>query len=178
MTNWKAFMAVAIGLAALPGYAQNLGVGIKVGAYLPSSGKTRDAFGDTWVSYGIRPVSVRTRSGLVVDTDVDVIGRNRSGNRVLIIAPTFGVTQYFGEEGQSSLPYAALRVGPAYFDYAITQPGGRISERRVGWNGNVEAGLILSRSIQLHARYDLMSRMDGFTFDGFSVGLTWQVARF
>lgn len=178
-------MVGAAGLAfvSLPGpgraqdYFKSLGVG--AGVFFPSDRSARDAFGDTWFSWGIRPASFDSQEGFKFAADVNVLSRRAHGNRLLILSGTLGMGRLFGQGASNAQPYAIVRAGPAYFDYAVTQPGGtRVSAQRIGLNGNVELGVIFGSRLRLSARYDLFSNFDGLKFDGVSVSLVYQVYRF
>ncbi len=93
--------------------------------------------------------------------------------------PTIGVSQTFGDPAKSSaVPFVALRTGPAYANYSITTNGFRVSGSKLGWNGNVEVGMIFSQSFILSARYDVMSQFNGFNFNGWTLSARFQIARF
>jgi hypothetical protein len=165
------------GASVAQDYFKSLGVG--AGVFFPVDRSARDAFGDTWFSWGIRPVSFDSREGFKVAADVNVLARRAHGNRLTILSATLGVGRTFGEGDSNAQPYAIVRAGPAYFDYAVTQPGGaRVSAQRIGVNGNVELGVILGDRLRLSARYDLFSNFDGLKFDGVSLSLVYQVYRF
>lgn len=175
-------LPVLAGLAVAPAlaHAQEGGfpVGVEVGVFYPTDRATRDAFGDTWYSFGIKPLSVSRARGRSLDTDFDVTGRSANGNRLTIVRLTVGYKQALGDPRGSSVPYAAVRVGPSYVDYAITRNNVRTSERRLGAAGNIELGVVFNDRLRLSTRYDLMQEFDGFNFNGLSFNVAYQVFRF
>jgi len=160
-------------------FAQDsLAIGGNVGLYVPTSSETRDAFGASWFSWGFGPVPLGASNGKRFSSDVGFLSRRSNGNRLLIIRPTFGFSQTFGDASRSSVPYAAIRVGPAYADYAISKGNSRTSDRKVGFCANAELGFIFNQVFTLSGRYDVMSEFSGFNFNGWTLEARFQIARF
>lgn len=154
-------------------------IGPKLGLYSPTSGKTRAAFGDTWLSFGFGPVQTsQANRDRFLDSDVQFLSRNKNGNRLLIISATYGPVMRLTQSNDNrAVPYVALRGGLAYMDYGIGQGAARLSKRRVGINVNAELGVNLGQSARAAVRYNAMSRFDGYNFDGFGVEISIRLAR-
>lgn len=181
MARMRIGAGVLLALAGTMAMAQDgdsFGWGAEIGAFLPTDSTIRDLLGGTWLSYGIKPVSIKVREGVRLDTDLAVTTRQKNGNKAALVRGTVGFLQQFGDSESSTVPYVAARIGPTYFDYSITQGSVYKSSKRIGWGGNLEIGVLLSKRLRVSARYDILSEVDGFNFNGFSFGLTYQVARF
>ena len=150
------------------------GWGITAGVFLPTDQTLRDAFGSTWASFGIQPLSFGGKPrDWRISGGVNVLTAGRNGNRVLAIPATLGVTKEF-RGGGDSVPFVAIAGGPAYYDYAI----GGVSAKRVGWNANVRTGVTFSSRLQLQARYDFYTPTDGLRFDGLTLSVAYKALRF
>lgn len=163
---------------ALPAAAQRNGTpfGISLGAYFPTDQFIRDSFGSTWFSIGIQPL--KFDQGRLISTDLAITTRTGSGNKVALVRPTIGFSKAFGDAEASSRPYAAIRVGPMYADYSITRGAQRFSHKRIGLTGNAEIGMLFRSQLSVSARYDVMSRFDGFNFNGFSLNVSYKIGSF
>lgn len=176
---------VSIGLIALAAtcaaFAQDgedhsvkRGWGLTAGVFVPSDSTVRSTFGNTWVSFGIQPLTFGGKPrDWKISGDVNILTASRNGNRVLAIPATLGVTKVF-DGGGDSVPFVSVAGGPAYYDYSILG----VATKRVGWNANVRAGVTFSKRVQLQARYDLYSATDGLRFDGLTLSLAYQALRF
>jgi hypothetical protein len=153
------------------------GLGIRVGAYFPSSGEVRQALGSTWTGIGISPTR-RDQSGpWKLDFAFDYLNRSKSGNRLAILGLGIGARRVF-EESNGIRPFIGVNAGPAYFDYRIARGGVPLSAKRWGIVANVEAGIIAWENFLFRVRYTGFSKQDGFDFSGLSLTLTYQVVRF
>lgn len=173
-----------VALAAVGAGAQGVdsqrGWGLSAGVFLPSDREVRDIFGDTWVSFGVQPITYGTPRRWRVTAGLAVLAAERNGNRLLAIPATVGATMEF-DQGGGQVPFVAFAAGPTYYDYSIVREGAspeRFATRRIGWNGNVRAGVTFHQRLQLQARYDLYSEADGFRFDGLTFSASYLVARF
>lgn len=159
--------------------AGGLRIGPKASVFYPADKKTRNALGSTWFGIGLGPVGTTgPREKSKLDSDLRIMSRDSRGNRFFMISPSVGPMISLGDPNQRGfVPYAAVRVGPAYFDYAIGSGNARIKKKRLGFNLNAELGATLSDSGRLSVRYDTMSRFDGFKFDGLSLELMFSLGR-
>lgn len=182
----KKFSPVMIALLAFASssFAQDrpsLGLGVGGGVYLPTNAKTKRLLGNTWLSFAVTPTRLASKNGFSVDSDLNFVGRDKNGNRLFMAFYTVGVSTPLGGSNpgvkQAFKPYAALRVGPAYLDYKITDGGVTRKKNRLGWNGNVELGADLSDNVRVSFRYDTISKFDGFNFDGFSAHVIFKLGR-
>lgn len=144
--------------------SRRISVALSVGAFFPTSSRTKDIFDDSWTRISLssfqrkRPerwVFGAEFSGLQFDgpTDLD------------LYALTFGYTKGLGKETSSTRPYLTGRIGPYW---------GRIrdaadSESKIGLNANAELGLLFNETFYIEARYDIFSKLAGVTLDGLSI---------
>lgn len=150
------------------------GWGLTAGVFVPADSTVRDTFGNTWLSFGIRPLNFGGKSrDWKITGDLNILTASRNGNRVLAIPATLGVTKVF-DGGGDSVPFVSVAAGPAYYDYSILGT----ATKRVGWNANVRGGVTFSKRLQLQARYDFYSPTDGLRFDGLTLSLAYQAFRF
>lgn len=156
-----------------------IAIGGNVGVFVPTNKATRDALGNSWISWGIGPVPIVSRDGRRISSDLGFVAHSNNGNRLFMIKPTIGVSQTFGDATKAgAVPFIAVRTGPAYANYSITTNGVKVSGSKIGWNGNAEVGIIFNQNFILSARYDVMSQFSGFNFNGWTLSARFQIARF
>ncbi len=135
--------------------------------------------GSAWFSFGASRVKIDQYQKNKLGYDWNAFSKDKSGNRVFMIAGTIGYTMPFGEPGDRTRPYFAVRGGLSYVDYALnTAPLTRVGGKRIGFNGNAEVGINIGDRFNVSARYDLFPEYDGLRFSGISLALKWGIARF
>ncbi|MCX7800707.1 MAG: hypothetical protein N2109_10235 [Fimbriimonadales bacterium] len=163
---------LALGLASLaPADSRLPDLSITLGVYLPSGGEVRDALGGEWLNVGISPTPRRLSDRWTLVGDVELISGRGNGNTVLLAPVTLGFGREFRGSGRGPVPFAAVRAGLAYMDYAVDTTGGRVSGKRIEPTANAEVGLQLSDAARLSLRYDAFPTVDGLRFDGLSLSL-------
>lgn len=174
------FSALAVGALAGAALAQNPpGFGPKFGVYFPTSTAAKDAFGDTWVSFGIGAVGregFRERTSIVYD--FNILSRNANGNRLFALSPSVGYRFAFAGEDDSAIPYVAVRAGLSYFDYAIGSGVERQAATQLGFNGNTEFGIQFEDRLTVFVRYDVFTNAGMFNFNGFTLAANYAIVRF
>lgn len=151
--------------------------GVSYGAYFPKSGEIRDLFGDSMPRYGISPVSKRFDKQWDVNTDINILTASGDDAHLLLIPFTVGASMAFGGTGLRT--YVAANAGPAYYDYklqrdvASTDVIQTFRKKKIGWNTNFEAGILINKRFSVVARYDLFSKSEGFDFSGFSINANY-----
>lgn len=154
-------------------------LGPSVGVFFPTDSALRDAMGGSWFSFGASKVKIDPYQKRNVGFDWNAYSKDKSGSRVFMVAGTIGMTMPFGQPGDMTRPYAAVRGGLSYVDYAVnTAPLTRVGAKRIGFNANVELGVNVGHNLNISGRYDLFPSYDGLNFSGWSVALKWGVARF
>lgn len=154
------------------------------GVFFPSSSEIRDRFGDTLVRVGVRPFEAKIRENWTFTTDVTVLSARGGFSRLFALPVTAGFTRAFARKEEDIVPVVTVATGPAYYDYSILRADpvlpvlNRVSTRRLGWNAHVETAFIVNQRLAVALRYDWYSKTDDFDFSGFSVGLSYAVARF
>lgn len=162
--------------------------GVDVGVFHPTSSEIRDAFDENMFRIGFRPFEGRISDKWKFIVDVTVISANQHGNKLFALPISGGFTRSFGDAEGNTVPFVQVGVGPAYYDYSITRPGGeitkagvsgdkRFSTKRVGANANVELGVVLNKRFAIVGRYDYFTKADDFDFSGASLTLSYAVAK-
>ena len=182
----RPLLALATLALAAPACAQfggaedRFNLGARIGVYLPTDSAIRDAFGNSIVTYGIGSVGGRRPTPGKITPEVDFISASRNGNRLFIGSLTFGYEYHFSKQlEQTTIPYARVFGGAAYFDYGInTSANTRVSARKVGLNYGAEVGLLFVNRVRLAARYNAFTEQDGFNFNGVVLTATANLFRF
>lgn len=178
-----AFRLFAVGLVALTVssvFAQDRDIvfGARAGVTLPTDADTRRIFGDQWFSFGLTPFRNEAKGGIRQSASFNITTRNSNGNRLALFRPSYGLAKTLGDDEATFVTYIAGRVGLVYADYAFNDIGGRISGKKVGWGGNVEFGMVFNRNFILSARYDMMTKFEGFNFNGLTLEATFRIGSF
>jgi hypothetical protein len=176
------FVAVAAGLM-ISGFAhaeKDYSVwGLKAGLFMPSGSEIRGIFGDNWVSFGITPQEKVRSDRWNFAFDVGLIYADRGGNSMVLVPTTAGFSKRFAPAENAVVPYAAVRAGLAYYNYAITRPTlVRYSESKFDVTGNIEVGAVFSQKLLISARYDWFAKSDDFDFNGLTIWAQFQVFKF
>jgi hypothetical protein len=146
-------------------------LGLDVGAFFPTSRKTRDRFGGTWYSIGpgfsaVRRAGEKGRIGL----DIDLMSQSKNGNRALLIPAGVSFTRALGkvDEEKSSHPFvgASLLAIPARIRSA---PDGVDDNFKLGAGAAAFVGTTFGERAFVEARYMVTTRISGFSFSGASV---------
>ena len=154
-------------------------VGPSLGVFFPTDSGLRDAMGSSWISFGASKVKIDQFQKKNTGFDLNAFSKSNKGSKVFMIAGTVGVTMPFGNPGDTTRPYFAVRGGLSYIDYAVnTAPLTRVGGKRIGFNGNVEVGVNVGHNFNISGRYDLFPSYDGLHFSGVSVAVKWGIARF
>ncbi|HXH60997.1 MAG TPA: hypothetical protein VNI20_06525 [Fimbriimonadaceae bacterium] len=152
--------------------------GPQVGVFLPSNKGLRNALGDSWFSFGAGRIRGYDLDKYKIAYDWQAVNQRKNGNNVFILTGSIGFVRAFGRDGDSTIPYAALRGGLAYLDYSIDTPSGHQAGKRASLNANAALGINFNHRINLEARYDMWNSFDGITFNGLTIALTVGLARF
>ncbi|MER3413673.1 MAG: hypothetical protein C4341_05445 [Armatimonadota bacterium] len=140
-------------------------VGVDFGAFFPTDGDTQDAFGSTWLRFGLSPLSFQDDNRWKFTFDIAFLHRSVGPNRATLIPATFGVTRGFVDGESATIPYVAARVGPYFGDVRI--PSIAVDDQKIGFNANAAVGVSFNRQFYIEARYDVFSDFSGLDFNGF-----------
>jgi hypothetical protein len=143
-------------------------IGPAVGLYLPSSGKTRDRFGDSWFGIGIGLGSinpVRTSGALMLDANL--FYHERDGNHAFFLPIGLGYRIALSP-GTNVVPYAGVSAD-LDFSEITSNPDNIHNSFNVGAGGSVFVGANFGDSAFIEARYLELSRANGFDLSGLSL---------
>jgi hypothetical protein len=158
--------------------AQDGYFGPQVGFFFPASKVLRDELGESWLSFGISKVRNFERNQSDIAYDFNAISQSRNGSRVFILSGSIGWVAPLAAADESTQPYAALRGGLAYFDFAVDTPSGRKTDSGVGINANAALGVTFSGRFNIEARYDVWNSQQGISFNGLTLAARLGLARF
>ena len=149
---------------------RKIAVAVGLGLAWPSDSKTKDTFGSDWEGFGVKTFEVSTSSSsrLMADFRAYKLDAEKLDGPVKarLYPLTFGVEQGLGKEG-STRPYVALRAGPYYGH--VEEPAQGVDKTLIGLDANVAVGVIFKERFYVEARYDFLSSIGGYDFDGLSV---------
>jgi len=147
-------------------------LGPEIGIYIPTDARTRAAFGDTWVDYGIgfRPIQLVTRHG-AAGLDFNIISTDGTGRKAFLIPVTLIYKQAFGssdEPGKGLTPYFGVSAGLLLADLRSDNYNVH-SGFRAGYGGTALIGVTYKQKAYLEARYEEFSKIKGFDLSGLNI---------
>lgn len=144
--------------------------------YLPSHGKTKDAFGDSWSGFGvgINPEAFGWDGpdfeigGIALSPYFGYFNTERRGNDAHII-PIGVETRWLLGGNEKFQPYAGLGLSLSAVKFEDKDAG-----VKTGWKvapgGRVMLGADINKWLNVHASYNVMSDVEGYNFSGFAIG--------
>ena len=150
---------------------QRLIIGPEFGAYLPTSARTRDAFGGVWTNIGVRVGNVRQANPRgVLAFEFQVLRNSRGGSRATLIPLTATYRRGLFSPGSDAAvrPYVGIGTGLYLADlrsdkYDVT------SGFRGAAGVSLLAGMTMRGKARVEARYLGVSRVKGFDLSGFNL---------
>lgn len=153
-------------------------LGPQIGFFFPTNSRTRDAFGDTWVNYGIgfQPLDLQTRRGSAT-LDIAAFSARRSGARAFIVPISFiykialgGGPDVEGETDRGLNPYTGFSLGLYLADLRADKYNVS-SGWQGGFGGSALFGVTYKRSLFVEARYHLISELKSFELSGLNLSV-------
>ncbi len=151
---------------------ERLQFGPEVGFYLPTSGKTADAFGSTFTNIGLGLGAVRkaTNRG-EYNFDLNIITNRRHGSDFTLIPVGAAWRRSLGNTENAS-------ISP-YFGYGLNVIGAQLqsdrynlpSRFRFGASASIFTGVNFGESAYIQARYYETTQMRGFDLSGTSLSI-------
>lgn len=143
-------------------------IGPAIGVYLPSSSKTRNRFGDTWVGIGIglgsiNPVSTHG----AVTLDANLFYHGRDGNHAFFFPVGVGYRIALSPS-TSVIPYAGVSADVNFADIT-SNPDNVHNSFTVGGGGSAFVGVNFGDRAFVEARYLALSKASGFDLSGLSL---------
>src|SRR5476651_2555884 len=162
-------MKLPIAIAALAvvssAFAQDntsqLGIGISVGIFEPTSAQIKNDVGSQFLSFGLGGAGGKRPSEGAITPEYNLIYANGNGNKFFVLPLTYGYEYHFGSDSTSKiLPYERPFAGIAYFDYSITDlaSGQHSSAKQVGGTYGAEGGVLIGRKLKLSATYNYFTQ--------------------
>jgi hypothetical protein len=173
-------LAIACAASALAQNNSENYLGVEAGAYFPTDGKIRDAFGTSIFKVGFNYGNAgRQADKWRLTANFNFISAAKDGNRFFLLPVTAAMGRMFGQPGDSSRPYVRVGAGVAYMDYAIdVSDTVRRSGRKILPTAGVEAGVVVGDRLRFAASYNWFSKTDGFDFSGFQLTASYSILRF
>ena len=169
---------VALAMGVVVKAEEDAYFGPQVGLFYPQSTVLKNALGDSWFSFGASRVRVMDLEQHKLAHDWQAISKRDNGSSIFILTGSIGWVMPIAKPGSSTEPYFALRGGLAYMDYAVDTPGGRESGKRIGMNANAALGMLVSKRLNVEARYDVWSGQSGLNFNGLTLSARYGIVRF
>ena len=142
--------------------------GVDAGVFFPTSGKTKDAFGSRWTSFGLGTgFTVVTRPGF--DPDFEILSQDKGGNdaSVYLVGGRFlfplarpAVTAAI----PTFAPYAGVGVNLNYT--RIDAPDFGADDKGFGVGGSAILGASIGRRLFAEARYRVFTEKADFNLSG------------
>lgn len=152
-------------------------IGVDLGLFIPSDGKTRSRFGKSWGNIGIGLGRPDTPSGTGrVGLDFSVISKS-SGDHHAFVAPlgvyyrrAFNASDV--QSGRSLIPYYGVSADLVVLD--LRSPEDDVHSRfRLGYGGSAIIGTTIGASGFAEAKYQAIGKVKGFDLSGasFTIGV-------
>jgi hypothetical protein len=151
-----------------PASSSRFRIGPAIGFYLPSSSKTRNRFGDDWISVGIGLGSISaitTKGKLGFDASIFYHGRDSNHVFFLPIGINYRVAL---APGTKVVPYIGVSANVDFTDIT-SNPDNVHNSFNVGGGGSGFVGLNFGDSAFVEARYYALSKANGFDLSGLSL---------
>lgn len=145
-------------------------LGPEVGVYLPTNSRTRDRFGDTWLSVGLGLGSIHTVSSKgQLGFDLSINYQSHNDNQVLLIPVGLGYRVALTQDPDArTIPYAGV-TGDVYLADVNSPVDNIRSGIHAGGGGSVLLGVNFGETGNLEARYQVVSKIQTFDFSGLSL---------
>jgi hypothetical protein len=145
------------------------------GVYLPTHGKTKDAFGSSWtgLGVGVNPEAFGWDEpdfeigGVALSPYFGYFNTKERGNDAHIIPIGVETRWVFGND-EAFKPYVGLGLSVSAVKFEDRDAG-----VKTGWKvapgGRILLGSEFNKWLNIHASYNLMSDVKGYNFSGFSI---------
>lgn len=173
-----AFALLALAPAALAQANQTARLGLSVNAYYFTEGRVRDALGEPALTYGLSAASLNRPRENKLSFAYNIVSAAKDDSRLFLLPVTVGYEKQFAPRRSSTLPYARVEAGFAYYDVALHDGDYDKSFKTGGAVGAAEVGVIFNGSLGLKGRYNLFQERFGVDLSGFEVGLTYTFGGF
>jgi hypothetical protein len=156
-------------------------------AYFPTSSKTRDEIGGTWVGLGIRLGVGEDRRPSGLGFRFDVISHTSSGVRAYVVPLTVAYSRRLRPELRNASPYAGIGASVVGVKVRIDDGSTLVkaseapeaSSVNTGWKlkpgVNVFAGYPLNARTLLEADYHFVSSVEGYNLSGAKLSLSYRL---
>lgn len=168
MVKWTALLLVVLlvitCMAAVADEAKKTPVALSYQVYYPSNSSTKDAFGNAWSGFGLD--ILRPQDSKKWDTlwSFHGMSSDQGTEKAAMVAANFGMQRGLSDDKKVQ-PFLILQAGPSYGRVQTAT----VDEKKLGLNADVTLGVLFNKRFQIAARYDVYSKVDGFSFNGFTV---------
>jgi len=143
-------------------------IGPEIGVYLPTSSKTRDQFGSTWLTLGLGLGSIgRITPKGQTSFDLQILYQSRNGNHAFLAPIGVGYRTAIRQSGANTVYVGA--TGDLYLADLRSGAYNVHSGLRTGVGGSVLTGINFGESGFAEARYLFVSRIKSFDLSGLNL---------
>ena len=96
--------------------ASNVRLGVSVNGYFFTDHRLRNAFGNPALAYGANLTEITGPTGSRSGLAYDFITASKGDSLLFVVLLTFGLTRVFADKQATTIPYARLAAGGAYYD--------------------------------------------------------------
>ena len=152
--------------------ASNVRLGVSVNGYFFTDHRLRNAFGNPALAYGANLTEITGPTGSRSGLAYDFITASKGDSQLFVVPLTFGLTRVFADKQATTIPYARLAAGGAYYDVAVHDGDYNRSFKTFGAVATAEAGIVFNRVVGLKAKYFVFQNR-GVPLSGFQIGLVY-----
>lgn len=154
--------------SSVPKSSHRFQIGPEIGVFLPTSGKTRDQFGSSWLSVGLGFGTINrvTPQGQIT-FDLQLLYQTRDNGHAFVAPVGVSYRKAVSQSGGNTV-YVGV-TGDLYLVDLRSLDCDVHSGLRTGFGGSVLTGVNLGESGYLEARYLAVSRVKGFDLSGLNL---------
>ena len=152
--------------------ASNVRLGVSVNSYLFADSRLRNAFGNPALTYGANLTEITGPRADKFGFAYDFITASKGDSQLFVVPLTLGLTRVFADKQASTIPYARIAAGGAYYDVAVHDGDYNKSFKTFGAVASAEAGIVFNRVVGLKAKYFVFQNR-GVPLSGIQIGLVY-----
>jgi len=157
--------------------AQQLAITVGASLYAPTNGTIRSIFGNK-IEPGIGLSPFSAPSGLSFQPSVGFISVDANGNKLALVPLDWVLQGGINIPLTGIQPYFKIGPGIAYVDYAFNEGATHYSNKTFAIGGTATAGVLFAQRWRLEGSYNLLAKVNGFDFSGFSASVEYAIYKF